>query len=123
MRLLKRNTRFIYYANYLGREPILDARGYDTGEVRAIYSEPVKITANISPAVGSSSVELFGNSVNYERVITLCDPDCPIDEQTVLFIDRPPSFRDGMPIFDYIVKRVARSVNSISVAVSRVEVS
>ena len=49
---------------------------------------------------------------------------CPIDENTVLFIDKEPGYtEDGTPLYDYIVKRVARSLNSISYAVSKVSVS
>ena len=50
-----------------------------------------------------------------------CDMDCPIDENSVLFVDKAPSFDDaGSPQFDYVVKRVARSLNVISIAIDKV---
>ena len=49
--------------------------------------------------------------------------DCPIAEDTVLFVDKNPEYKDGKPLYDYIVKRVAKSLNSISIAISKVNVS
>ncbi len=97
---------------------------YETGETRVIYSAPVELYANVSPATGNTSVEQFGNSLQYDKVIVLDEMDCPIDEHSVLFVDKPPQFDDnGNPLFDYIVKRVAPSLNSISIAIAKVEVS
>ena len=41
----------------------------------------------------------------------------------MLFIDKAPEFKDGKPTFDYTVRRVAKSLNAISYAVSKVKVS
>lgn len=49
---------------------------------------------------------------------------CPIEETTVLFIDKKPEYdAEGNPLFDYVVKRVAKSLNVIAYAVKRVDVS
>ena len=49
---------------------------------------------------------------------------CYLDENTVLFIDKEPEFDNaGKPIYDYTVRRVAKSLNFISYAVSKVKVS
>ena len=61
---------------------------------------------------------MFGGLENYDKVIVTDWMDCPINEQTVLWIDKTPN--DGE--HDYIVRRVARSLNSISIAVSKVKV-
>ena len=66
---------------------------------------------------------MFGNLESYDKVIITDDMDCPIDENTVLFIDKDPEFKDGKPTFDYTVRRVAKSLNTISYAVSKVKVS
>lgn len=121
---MERNKTPLYYCLYRGEQPVRDDEGNETGEKQILYSSPVSLSANISPATGNTSVEQFGNSVQYDKVIVLDDTDCPIDENTVLFIDRDPKFdADGNPLFDYIVRRVARSLNSISIAISRAEVS
>lgn len=124
MKCLQRNKTSIYYCLYQGEEPVTDENGYETGEVQISYSSPTKLMANISPATGNTSVEQFGNSLQYDKVIVLDDVSCPIDEHSVLFVEKRPAFDTyGLPLFDYIVKKVARSLNSVSIAISRVEVS
>ena len=124
MRCLERNKSSFHYCLYRWEEPLIDEDGYEDGEVRTVYSAPIAFRANISPATGNTSVEQFGNSLNYDKVIVLDDMNCPIDEHSVLFVDKPPCFDDdGNPQFDYIVKKVAPSLNSLSIAIAKVEVS
>lgn len=82
--------------------------------------------ANISPASGASMTEQFGTMDNYDKVIVTDDMTCPIDENTVLYIDAPPviDYDTGKyNPYDYVVMRVAKSINSISIAVRKVNVS
>ena len=124
MKCLERNKTEIYYALYERDESCTDEYGNASGERRVIYSDPVKIKANVSPATGVSQVEQFGRDMKYDKVIVLDDVNCPIDENTVFFIDKEPSYdSDGNLLFDYIVKKIARSINSVSIAVSKVDVS
>lgn len=121
---MKRNGRCFYYALFDKKVPIKDDEGNDTGEYRVVYSSPVKIHANISAATGEAQTQQFGNSAEYDRVIITDNMCCPIDENSVLCIDSPPSYdSEGSLIYDYIVKQVARSLNTISYAVSKVKVS
>lgn len=123
MRCLKRNERPFWYCLYNGETEVVDEYGNATGEPRPIYGEPVEMVANISSATGQSNTEMFGNLDSYDKVIVLCDMNCPIDEHTVLFIDKEPEFGfDGIPLYDYIVKRVAKSLNSVSIAIRKVDV-
>lgn len=124
MRLLKRNESSFYYLLYVTQEQAVNEDGDETGEKRVIYSEPVAMRANVSAATGSAQTEQFGNFITYDKVIVTDDMDCPIDENSVLFIDKEPEFDEkGNPLFNYRVKRVAKSLNSISIAVSMVTVS
>lgn len=124
MRCMERNKTSFYYCLYKGEAAVVDDEGDETGEKQIVHSDPVLLRANISPATGNASVEQFGNSLQYDKVIVLDDVACPIDEHTVLFIDKAPTFdEDGAPLFDYIVKKVSRSLNSVSIAISKVEVS
>lgn len=119
MKALKRNKVKFYYAPFVERKRSDKGYGY-----RVIYGEAVAETGNISPATGTISVEQFGNNVEYDKVIVLDDPNTPIDENSILFLDiEPLKNADGDYIFDYIVKKVARSLNSVSIAVSKVKVS
>lgn len=139
MRCLKRNQRPFYYCLYKEEIPILDEYGNETGQTIVVYDEAIEMMANISQATGQSNTEQFGNLENYDKVIVTDDLDCPIDENSVLFIDKEPEYKEAdynkataitfvestvqVPVYDYIVRRVAKSLNSISIAVSKVKVS
>lgn len=102
----------------------MDEYGNFTGEYAPIYTEPIRMSANVSPATGQSTTEQFGNLENYDKVIVTDWMECPIDENSVLFIDKEPEHNtSGDLMYDYIVKRVAKSLNSISIAVRKVDVS
>ena len=138
MRCLKRNKQTFYYCLYDSASDIKDTNGNLTGEQKIAYHEAVEMQANISPATGQSNIEQFGNLENYDKVIVTADMNCPIDENTVLFIDKDPEYpiigqtQDTppkpvydytQPIYDYVVRRVSKSLNSISIAVRKVTVS
>jgi len=147
MRGLKRNMRPFWYCLFDPnvQEAVVDEYGHETGEIVPHYEEAVADYANISPASGQAQIEMFGNLDSYDKVIVTCDIACPIDEHTVLFIDKEPDYNElvtheivegnalyaddevkdtvyKQPKYDYIVKRVARSLNSISIAVRKVDV-
>lgn len=124
MRVMERNKSAYWYLLYDRKEPVKDKEGHETGDTRVVYKEAVKRWDNVSAATGSTQVEQFGNFISYDKVIVTDDLTCPIDENTVLFIDKSPEYDDdGNPLYNYIVKRVAKSLNSISYAVSKVTVS
>lgn len=125
MRTLKRNQRKFWYCTDTGdREEIYDEWGNATGEYVPVYSEAHEMYANVSPASGYAQTEQFGNLESYDKVIVTDWMDCPIDENTVLFIDKEPEHdtSNNLPLFDYTVRRVAKSLNSISIAVQKVNV-
>lgn len=125
MRALERNKTSFYYATYLGMSDIKDESDYYTGEKSLEYSAWKPCAANISPAKGTSQIEQFGNSEQYDKIIICDDTNCEIDENTVLAIDIAPNERTkttDLPIYDYIVKKKAKSLNSVSYAVSKVKV-
>ena len=79
MRTLKRNMREVTYENVVATEPIKDAYGNDTLEVRKLYSAPVPARWNVSAAIGEEANEIFGDVTEYSRTVTLCG-DCPVFE-------------------------------------------
>lgn len=125
MKIMERNKRTLWYLLYDRKAPAVDAEGNEAGEEIIVYKPAVALRANVSPASGSSQVEQFGNLAGYDKVIVTDDMSCPIDENTVLFVDKEPEYReaDGKPLYDYIVKRVAKSMNIIAYAVTKVSVS
>lgn len=124
MRALERNKQSFYYRLYTGSDMQHDDDGFETGENSSEYGEPVQLSGNISPARGDISIEQFGNSIQYDKVIVIDDTSCPIDEKAVLLVDHTPAY-DGkgqlVIEYDYIVRKVARSLNSVSIAVQKVE--
>ena len=125
MKTLNRNKVRIYYANYRDKVPIKDEYGNLTGEYKILYDRPFALMANVSAARGESTTRQFGENVNYDRIIVLDDPAFPIAETSILWIDTPPEMlEDGstMTPHDYIVKQIALSLNSVSIAVSKVSV-
>lgn len=122
MRCLERNKTEFYYSLLQGKEPLKDENGYDTGEYTLVYTLPIKMRASVSSSKGEVQVEQFGNALDYDKVIITDDIACPLDEHSVLCIDCMPDYdNEGNLIYDYIVKKVARSINSISYAVRKVQ--
>jgi hypothetical protein len=126
MRVLNRNKQALWYAVFVSKEEIMDEYGNATGDYKITYSKPVAMRANISAARGTADVEMFGVALAYDKAIVTDDMSCPISETSILWIDTPPALdEDGNTItpHDYVVKRVARSLNSIAYAVSKVDVA
>lgn len=118
-----RNDTGFWYALPTGTDTVYNGGGYEIGETES-YAEPVRMYANISPATGRVQAELFGNLENYDRVIVTKDMSCPIDEDAVLCIDRPPTYSaDGKLMYDYRVRRVARGLHGIAIACRKATVS
>lgn len=146
MRGLKRNKRSFSYALLAGKVPLTDTDGNYTGEHVLAYDKAVSLKANISPASGRASVEMFGTSEDYDRVILTDDMSCPIDENTILWInktvDQPAALDALLPAdallpdselypkaantyayenYNYVVRHVAKGLYSIAYAVAKVD--
>ena len=123
MRCMVRNLRPVWYCLYYGQEDAVDDSGYYTGDIIDRYSEPILLYANVSPATGFTQAQPFGNLADYDKVLVTDQVSCPISEDSVLFVDKEPDFKNGVPVYDYRVRRVSRSLNSVSIAISKVDVS
>ena len=125
MKTLARNKIRIFYANFREKIPQKDEYGNLTGEYRIAYENPVVIRANVSAARGEATTRQFGEDEAYDRVIVMDDPNVSIEVSSVFWIDTLPEIKaDGSTDtpYDYIVKQVAPSLNSVSIAVSKVNV-
>lgn len=131
--MMERNKSPFWYALYQGLEPRLDEYGNMTGEYDVLRSNPEKFRANISAAKGETSTRQFGDDEAYDKVIVMGLDSPSIDEYTVLWIDRVPQLDENGALVldesgeaatphDYIVKKVAKSLNGVSIAVSKVNV-
>ena len=125
MRCLTRNKSTFYYASYIGKTEIIDEYGNATGEYAVSYSNPIKCKGNVSAAQGEMQSRQFGESESYDKVIVLDDRSTPIDEYSILWVDTLPHLNeDGSTDtpHDYVVRRVAKSLNGFAIAIGKVDV-
>lgn len=134
MKCMRRNKSRFFYALYESREPITDEYGNVTGEYAVKHRNPVEFAANISAGKGELQTRQFGENEAYDRVIVIDNDAPPIDEYSVLWIDTVPKLDEYGALatnekdevltpHDYVVKEVARSMNSTAIAISKVKVS
>lgn len=124
MRCMRRNKVEICFALFDHKTETEDEYGNKTGEQTLYYQDPVKTRANVSTAKNQDSIQIFGTDIPYDKVIVM-DKPCPVDENTVFWIDTLPELDDEGKTetpYDYIVKKVAGSLNSVTIAVSKVKV-
>ena len=124
MRGMVRNKTTFWFALYKGQGELIDEYGNATGQYSVTYGEPIKARGNVSAAQGEMQTRQFGDSESYDKVIVLDDVTTPIDEYAILWVDTPPEMDGGSTKtpHDYVVKKVARSLNSVSIAISKVSV-
>lgn len=137
MRTLDRDRRWILVARFEGIEAAIDDEGRYTGQNMPKRSPQAPLLASVSAAKGTAENSQFGQSLDYDRTVIIEDPDYPIDEAAVLWIDScvygtllEKGFFDGIESdeyvgepHDYLVKKVARTANYTVLAVKHVEVS
>lgn len=125
MRCMVRNKQKFYYASYIDKKELKDEYGNKTGEYEVLYGNPIKTKGNISSAQGEVQIRQFGESESYDKVIVLDNIDTPINEYSILWVDTLPLLNDDGTTktpYDYKVKKVARGLNSVSIAISKVAV-
>lgn len=118
MRALERNKKLIHYASFIASKPVKDEWGNETGEYENEYSAPLPYKVNVSAARGEYATRQFGDIERYDKVLVTGDMSCPIAESSILWVDKPNTNEPH----DYIVTRVARSLNSISIAIRKVTI-
>lgn len=134
MRGLKRNKQKLFYQLYSNHIPVYETDLYGnlvrdpvtgepllTGEYTVGYSDPVEFWANVSPTRSEAESEPFGVNVDYDKVICSCDLTLPIDELSMLYVDKVPGTDSaGNPVKpNYKVVKVARSLNSLLYAIKQ----
>ena len=119
MRLLKRNTKKIWYMNagsYYPDEE--DGTGYYTGENTPSYSTPQAIECTVIDSTERVTLELFGANEFFDKIVLYDDSKLGIAETTMFFIDTSPETLGDLP--DYKVVSIRRTLNFIAVGVRKV---
>ena len=133
MRTMSRNRQTFYEAELLEAVMGQDTDGNYT-EVQNEYSIPRERTAVITPASGMSDLQLFGANENYDKVITLNKGETYLKVGSVLWIDTPIELAVGGTLaknedgtlktpYNYVVVRVSESLNFVTVAIRKVDVT
>lgn len=125
MKTLLRNKQTFWYANILSQQPAYDEYGNETSEIAVTYSKPVEFSANISAARGTEELDKFGINTNYSKTIVTEELSLPIDKSTILWIGVTPDANGeaGTVKHNYVVVAVAKSLNSVTIAIAEVNVS
>ena len=132
MRQLSRERRTVWIAPYEGKVQRVDSHGRLTGVYDVSYGKPVSYSPTLSPCSGNVISDGFGLGEDYDRTMILDEVGLPIDEASVVWIDRVPELeRDGslklgddmLPAvpWDYVVGKVAESYSFTNIAVKKVE--
>lgn len=115
MRSLKRNQSTVFYSLKSETKDTFDKNGNPIYS----YSEPIKDSFTLSPNTGEAEMQPFGRDVDYDRNMITHDMECKIDEFSRLWIDKDPLTESH----NYIVKKVAKSLNCIKYAIKEVNTS
>jgi hypothetical protein len=113
MRALERNKQDFYYSLYIATD-----NENLTPEPESTYSEPVKSSANITPAIGEAVVKVFGKISNYSHVMYSTEK-LPIDENSRIWFDKIPS-ADTPHNFE--VTEISKLLNGALIALREVNV-
>ena len=149
MKTLSRNKRPLYYATYLGKQPVYDEDGLYTGLKAIGYSPVVKVKMNVGVDLGTAGLAEYGITDPFTVAIATDDTSCPITTTSIVWLDQgnlseyseeteysegDKTMKDGT-IKQYVngawvdvphthtVLRVATSLNSVTYLVRQVEVS
>ena len=124
MRSLKKNRRKMQYALYDSEIPIVDENGNEELETMAGYTSPVIFYANLSAGKSKAEESPFGKDVSYDRIISTCDMDLPIDENSIIWVKNKPTYNvDGTVNGDSADYEVAAppldGLNSLLIAIKK----
>lgn len=115
MKIMERNKKKLAYKLYLGKEDMVNEKGFKTGEKIPKYSEKKFEKASIESPSDFAYLEKYGVSIDYERILKFDKMDLPFDENTIFFIDDV-----NAEFHDYEVKWIRPTLNVLSVMVQKV---
>jgi hypothetical protein len=119
MRDLARNLSLVRFKTYKGETEIINKQGFPSGNFAPVYSDIQTARLCVSANKGTSETSQYGTLLDYDRVMTTSDVNCPINEDSVLWLDGASTDEP----WNYIVKRRSQSLNGVSYAVKKVTVS
>lgn len=115
MRSVQRNKQAIWYALRLDSTEVVDEYGNATGEFVEQYSVPMKLKINIGVPKGQINLERFGLNDDYSRVLATTNMNCPIAEDTILWVGIEPTLPHN-----YVVKKIMPAINQLLIGLQEV---
>ena len=96
-----------------------DQQGRKTSRKTVNYSNVKKLYCSVSTPTGNAVLEMFGTDENYDKVIVADKPDIDISENSILWLDRAHAENVA---YDYMVKKIVRNHNFLTIGVRKVDV-
>lgn len=88
MRLLERDKKPFWYANYVSRAMLTENNNY-TGERSTTYDTPQMAYGTFSDSTGAATPRDFGTYIDYDYVIHMDEGACPFDENAAIWLSDP----------------------------------
>lgn len=124
MQCLYQNKQTIYYATYSGSTTAYDA-DYNVSGENVTHLQPTAIDMHVSFSKGSidssrgrAHLNEYGIDTAYVVTLVTDDMNCPIDETSVLWINRDPT-----EAYNFVVVRRIPSLSNIAYVCKQVDVS
>lgn len=91
MRLLERDKKPFWYANYISREMLTEGNQSTdyTGERSTTYGTPAQAYGTFSENTGAATPRDFGTYIDYDYVIHMDSGACPFDEDAAIWLEDP----------------------------------
>lgn len=132
MRTMSRNRQDYYYATQTGVTMGRDTDGNCTEPVYT-FADPVKKQAVISEGVSTSTMQLFGVDVVYDKTVVLNQGEDYLKVGCVLWIDTPISLDANGHLtktngkidtpYNYVVVKTNKTLNVVTAAIRSVKVA
>lgn len=113
MKLLDRDKKEFWFANYVGGAMLYDGEN-PTGERSHDYEEPQQAFGTFSVPNGAATAREFGAYVEYDYVIHMDGDSCPFDEFAAIWLNNST---DEDP--DFKVTKIAELRTYVAVAVKQ----
>lgn len=123
MRNLERDTQPVFIARYEGMVAQENEDGLLTGKHVPSMSSPEVFFPSVSMARGEAQGAYFGVNLDYDRVLTIANPNFEVSESDYIWIDNPIGDLNDPDPHDFIVKKIAHKGAYTVIAVKHVEVT
>lgn len=119
VRTLEINRQDMWYALCNGKTEIIDDYGNHTGVFQVTYGAPVYYPVNMSQSRGTTGLEAYGITADYDRTFVTTDMNCPIKEDSIIWFGADPNTQPH----NYVVHQIANSLNSITIQIRGVSLT